>query len=320
MSVLVGHALGVVTMFRDEAPYLMEWVEYHLLAGVTRFWLYDHLSADASLDVLAPYVASGAVTVVPWPRPYAPGDLDARRRAQTAAIRDGLRQAVGEVEWAAVIDVDEFLLPMRDRTVTECLAARYGDAAGVYANWRMFGTGGVLVPEGEPLLDRLTACSLPGHPENWTGKSIVRPEAVDIDRVWYPHHFPLLPGVRYQDGGGQDIPRDGRGNVVIRAGYRDEYLRVNHYTLRDEGFYRARRLRDAMAGQLNKSMALLLEHHDSFSRTRDVAILDFLARRRAVDGVDGAVDGAVVQASVPPPPRRSPRVSIDASRVMPRRR
>lgn len=54
-------AFGVVTLFRNEGPYLVEWIEYHRLVGVDRFWLYDNGSTDDGPRRLQPYIAKGVV-------------------------------------------------------------------------------------------------------------------------------------------------------------------------------------------------------------------------------------------------------------------
>ena len=48
-------------MFRNEAAYLKEWIEYHHLAGVEHFWLYNNNSTDQWQDVLQPYIDWGIV-------------------------------------------------------------------------------------------------------------------------------------------------------------------------------------------------------------------------------------------------------------------
>ncbi len=48
--------LAVVAIFKDEGKYLREWVDYHLLAGVEHFYLYNNDSSDDYAKVLAPYV------------------------------------------------------------------------------------------------------------------------------------------------------------------------------------------------------------------------------------------------------------------------
>jgi hypothetical protein len=270
--------IGVVTMFRDEAPYLGEWITYHRLVGATRFWLFDHGSTDNWRDVVAPHLADGTVEVIPAPGAI---DLQQRRQQQVAIVKDGIRRARGTVDWVAHIDVDEFILPMRDATLEECLRKRYSDASGVYANWRMFGTSGVIVPTGDPILTQLTACSRRKHGENSVGKSIVRPEDVLVDEVWYVHHFPVQTGARYLDGDGHELSFNERKDLVKRSGHFDEHVRINHYNLRDERFYQTRRLPQAIEGRLNKNVEQLREHYASFGKTEDHAIVDFLKKHHA---------------------------------------
>lgn len=38
--------LSIGAIFKDEAPYLAEWIEFHRLVGVEHFFLYDNLSTD----------------------------------------------------------------------------------------------------------------------------------------------------------------------------------------------------------------------------------------------------------------------------------
>ena len=51
--------LGVCAIYRDEGPYLREWIELHRLVGVERFFLYDNGSSDDHLEILAPYRKTG---------------------------------------------------------------------------------------------------------------------------------------------------------------------------------------------------------------------------------------------------------------------
>ena len=45
---------------------MREWIEFHRLVGVERFFLYDNLSPRRHREVLAPYV-DGEVVVHEWP-------------------------------------------------------------------------------------------------------------------------------------------------------------------------------------------------------------------------------------------------------------
>lgn len=58
--------VGVLAIFKGEARYLAEWLDYHTLIGVQHFWLAtndceDEAPANASL---APYIAAGRVTLI----------------------------------------------------------------------------------------------------------------------------------------------------------------------------------------------------------------------------------------------------------------
>ena len=262
-------------MFRDEAPYIAEWILFHRLIGVERFWLFDHLSTDDWRSAIAPHAS--VVEVVPWPHPCEAGDARTRHRIQMDAIKAGLRSARGEVAWVAPIDVDEFLLPMRDRTVPECMHDRFSDAAAIYVNWRLFGTNHVTLRSDDLLLPQLTACSRASHPENSVGKSLVRPEKVDVDNAWSPHHFPLRHG-HYVDGSDHTLVHDGHA-LEIPPKAATKYLRINHYNLRDESFYQSKRLAAAKRGHLDKGLERLLEHHGSFGAVQDKTILDFLREK-----------------------------------------
>lgn len=267
--------LGIVTMFRNEGPYLVEWIEYHLLAGVSQFWLYDNGSTDDGPRRLQPYIARGVVELTPWPTTDNPPRRRERITRQLDAAKDGFRQARGKVEWVAHVDVDEFILPMQDHDVPTCLKKHFSEASGVYVNWRMFGTSGISIPLGNPILPSLTSCAVREHSENSVGKSVVRPECVDLEAIWYVHHFPLQSGF-YLDGGKNRLSFNARNDLVKNNSSFDEYIRINHYNLRDEHFYQTRRLPDAAQGRLDKKLDRLVQHHEDFNKDRDKKIIKYL--------------------------------------------
>ena len=64
---ILPYYLSIATIFRNEAPYLKEWIEYHLMMGVDHFYLYNNMSEDNYLEVLNPYIEHDIVTLVDWP-------------------------------------------------------------------------------------------------------------------------------------------------------------------------------------------------------------------------------------------------------------
>ncbi len=96
--------LAVVAIFKDEAPYLKEWLDYHLLAGVEHFYLYNNDSSDDCKKILAPYVEKNLVTLTDFPG----------KMMQYPAYEDAIEKFRFECRYMAFIDLDEFIFPKVD--------------------------------------------------------------------------------------------------------------------------------------------------------------------------------------------------------------
>ncbi len=267
-SGLSAYELASISMFHNCAPYIKEWVEYHRLAGVDHFWLYDDASTDDWKTELAPYIDSGLVEVFYWPAKKPDWTEE-----QIGAFRDGVRRAVGVAKWVTLLDQDEFILPMKDKSITKCLEKRFSHVAGVYVNWHHFGTSNVTLKDREPLLSRLVCCSKKSHARNTVGKSIFRPEYAKIDQLWSQHFCPLVEGFFYVDGDGRktltfygfDLESDDSKN-------HSEFIRINHYAHRDENYFHKVRLpRDA-------DPCTMWQHYREFNREKNYDILDYLKK------------------------------------------
>ena len=133
------HELSVCAIFRDQAPYLAEWVEYHLLAGVQHFYLYNHKSADNASSELGPYVRAGVVDLHQWDLPGHP---------QKEAFLHCTHKYGHESQWMAMIDVDEFLLAGDGMTRDVKEVVRHFDFEGqlLYVQEMFYGHQGFETP------------------------------------------------------------------------------------------------------------------------------------------------------------------------------
>src|ERR1700733_4250019 len=61
------YQLAICAIFRDEAPYLKEWIEFHKLVGVEHFYLYNNCSEDDYSAVLQTYIDQEEVELIQWP-------------------------------------------------------------------------------------------------------------------------------------------------------------------------------------------------------------------------------------------------------------
>jgi hypothetical protein len=171
------HYLSVCAIYRNEAPYLREWIEFHRLMGVERFYLYDTGSDDDHLRVLRPYADEGMAVLHDWSTrvDYRQSPFEYIAKGQLAAYDHCLREYGDRSRWVAFIDVDEFLFPPQGGTLTDVLP-EYEHWPAVGVNWAIFGPSGHrLKPPGlvtESYLKRLD------HPANRTIKSVVDPSRV----------------------------------------------------------------------------------------------------------------------------------------------
>ena len=131
------HVLAACSLFRDEAPYLLEWVLWHYLSGVQHFHLFDNGSSDGSRAALQALVDRGLVTYHSWPGP--------KRAAQQAQLDHCFNGSVAS-EWVVSHDLDEFLvLPSEDTDRPLLLRHRVPLLHELLRRYRAAGVGAVML-------------------------------------------------------------------------------------------------------------------------------------------------------------------------------
>ncbi len=256
--------LAAGAIFREEVPWLSEWLEYHLLLGVDHFFLYNNHSRDDFRRVLHPYQKAGWVTLYDLSLP------DPFNRWQIKAINHAASLCRGRFKWFAAIDVDEFIVPHHVSTIPELLRPLEMHVA-IFLHWQMFGTAGISrLKEGQLSIEHFTRKAQPHYKECQLGKSIVQPDRIVRMKV----HEPVLPAevsIVLADG----LPR--RENPVI------DIAQINHYWTRDEYYFwnqkvpRARQYA-ALMKVPQRSKEDWLVHKENFNATEDFSIHRFLPK------------------------------------------
>lgn len=126
------YKVSICAIFKNEASYLKEWIEYHKIVGIDHFYLYNNNSEDDYASVLKPYIEKDCVTLVQWPQ----------NQAQMQAYHDGIEKFKDETEWLAFIDIDEFIVPNLTDTIYTFLKPFQKNRPVVIVYWKMFGTAG----------------------------------------------------------------------------------------------------------------------------------------------------------------------------------
>ena len=105
---LYKYELAVVTHMRNNSAKVEEWIEYHLLAGVNHFYIYDNDSLDGLEKTLKAYVDAGLVTYI-----YFGG------QKKIGAYNDAVNKFKYECRYMAFIDVEEYIYPKKNRSIVE---------------------------------------------------------------------------------------------------------------------------------------------------------------------------------------------------------
>lgn len=219
--------VSICAIFKDEADYLKEWIEFHKIVGVEHFYLYNNMSSDNYLEVLEPYMQSGEVTLTDWEE----------WPVQMPAYSDCVKKYKQETKWIAFVDIDEFIVPNVCDKIYDFLKKFDSRYPVVVAYWRCFGTSGKLERKKEGLVTEDFTVSWKKYTD--IGKCFynTRFDYADDERVnktnvhgrWGKYKNTLLPPVNcYGKVCIGDENPVGKGNMPIQ---------INHYLLKSYGEY-----------------------------------------------------------------------------------
>lgn len=220
------HYLTVCAIFQNEAPYLKEWIEYHRLVGVEKFYLYNNHSKDDYQTVLLPYIHNGTVELADWPTGKEEPFISCQKRAYNHCIAYRKEEAF----WIAFIDLDEFILPVQQTSLCAVLK-EYENYGGLFIYWQNFGTSHISSLPKDNLLIETLVMKYPWDAKgNRIGKSIVRPKKIFKYSL---HNGSYLDGSHTvtTDRAIMDETKDFSRPPVI------DKIQLNHYFTRTEDYF-----------------------------------------------------------------------------------
>jgi hypothetical protein len=255
--------LTIAAIVRNEAPYIVEWIEYHLLLGVEKIYLYDNESDDNLKEVLAPYIEDGLVEYIFWPdkglRPSENSSLLRKRdyklwlhwfvnKIQVPAYEDAIKRLVDTAYWIGFIDIDEFIVPTIKNTISETLAD-FEDLPGVAINWLTYGHGGHIEKTDGMVIERFKSHSDPNLPFNSHTKVILNPR--HILKMVDVHHAKSIDDRNIVNTRGEEIE-----TYCMDYPPCHDKMRINHYWMKSFAEYLSRRRNDGGGGTASHQQLL----------------------------------------------------------------
>ncbi len=224
------HNLAVVAILKDEGNYLKEWLDYHLLAGVDHFYLYDNDSSDNQAEVAKPYVEAGLVDYFPLPG----------KAMQMFAYNDAVKRFKFHCRYMAFIDLDEFIFPKSNRSIVEVIdeiLANDDNAAGVSFHFQFFGSDGQDKADySRGVLERFTRRAPREDEINKYRKNIADPRKIDYFQTM--HFINLLSPFYLVNENSNPLP-----SSVFSLPVLSKKIVVNHYHVKSKEEYTNTKMR-----------------------------------------------------------------------------
>ncbi|HEY4251503.1 MAG TPA: glycosyltransferase family 2 protein [Roseomonas sp.] len=268
---MAGYKAVILAIAKNEGPYLLEWIAFHLAIGFEHVFLYDNESTDDTAALLALPGVARHVTVTPW------RTVDGKA-PQARAYADWLRRLGPQAEWVAPLDLDEFVNLKRHDSIADFLAD-YPDAGAIGLNWRLFGDNGQRDQQPGLVIERFTAAAAADFGPNHLGKAIIRVAEVEEIGIHTPR---LRAGSRFVNPDHVALkPLPAARQDVVSFGK----AQVNHYFGKSWAEWERKRSRGRAAVNADHAVAMRPDGHFHFHNRNDEiddSILRFQPRAMAM--------------------------------------
>lgn len=206
----------ICSIFKDEAPFLKEFIEYHKMLGVDHFYLYNNFSTDNYKEVLKPYIDKGIVTLTEWP--VQSGQIPAYEHWKYNYKKDS--------KWVSFLDLDEFICPVYDYDIVSWLN-RYKKYPVLLLDWVMFTSSGLLEHDCQKLvIEQYTQC---WHKRGRKGKLFMN------CRFDYNEDTSMMHYLKVKFGSFKILPFNASGNIVDETGF--QYVNKKQYSIQCNHYY-----------------------------------------------------------------------------------
>ncbi len=265
--------LAIAAIMKNEGLYLKEWLDFHILVGVDKFYLYDNGSDDNSREILAPYIARGIVEYTWWPG----------KQMQNAAYVDAINRHDQDVRWMALVDLDEFIVPVYHKTIPEFLYSLPSGFAQLIMTWVIYGSGGHVTRPDGLVIENYKYHSA----KSWGVKSIINPR---LALCQHSAHANAVAGFTIDENGRRLGHIDQTNNPPTW-----NRIRCNHYITKSQEEYQARCARSDSGRGANPEWIKILNQRFAQSDCNDVfdKIMDPFIERMKQKNVAALCSGNV---------------------------
>lgn len=245
---LFKYELAIVAILKNEAPYIKEWLDYHLLVGVDHFYIYDNESEDNLKEILQSYIESGIITYKFYPE----------KGAQLKAYNEAIKDYKFECQYMAFIDADEFIYPRENKSIKEVLheiLSLDDNAEGIVINWQIFGSSGQDKADfSKGVLERFVYRAENSFEVNNHVKTIANPRCVEL--ILNPHFVRYYEGKYSINENGVFVPNFSNEPCTT------DKIAINHYFTKSKEEYMLKMKRGKADNIFDEYNMQIFENHD----------------------------------------------------------
>ena len=268
------YKIVVCATFKNEAPYILEWIAYHRIMKVDHFLIYNNDSTDETPEILQRLDCAGIITCINWPS-------NPNINNQLAAYKDAYLRLVGKCEWVAFIDGDEFIVLNKDNDLHSFLS-NYKDVAGIAINWKIFGSSGHRLKSDGLVMERFKRCTESISGGNRHIKTIAKIDLIqDIPNV---HYCEYLNNSLYVYPNRALVPKkDKEKDKAKSADVNHDLVQINHYFTKSQVEWNLKRARGRATKRLNSPDKIRPQRNcdnPHANKERDLNILRFLEKTK----------------------------------------
>jgi hypothetical protein len=167
----MSERLTALTMMRDEAPALLEWVAFQELIGFDRIVVYTNDCRDGT-DAMLDRLSLIGAPVIRRDNPAGPDE-----KPQPTALRAAQTDAdVIDTDWLMVLDCDEFLnIKAGEGRLPDLIAAMPEGTEGIVVTWRTMGSNGLIDWNPGLTIESYTRGAPDDFRKGWGVKTLFRP-------------------------------------------------------------------------------------------------------------------------------------------------
>lgn len=274
--------VAICAIFKNEKPYILEWLSHHRMIGITDFYIADNISSDGTSELLNSLHHDGLITRLSWPTlPGIKPQLPAYEKMAELAKNDG-------VEWALFIDADEFITLNEDlksiQAALEKIIKNDTEIGGITINWATYGSSNIIMNPEHSVLDNFEFRFKKDSNINRHYKSLLKLDAF-VSTGNTPHEFRIKSSHKYINTIGQEhiSPLSGMSESVTW-----ENIKINHYMIKSKSEYVSKKMKKGRASSsanldlsyfyahdinaeyspINKSWIHLMEYHQENLRNK----------------------------------------------------